>query len=384
MRVVFLTHNYPRHPGDLSGAFLATLAGALARRRVEVRVLAPSDLGAGGDESNGLVSVRRVRYAPASMERIAYRGTMAAAVRTPAGIRALGGLWRALRNAAEEELADGSDLVHAHWWVPAGLAVPKGAPMVLTSHGSDAALLRRSAFARRLARPVYRRAQVVTAVSREMAGWIGDAVGRQVGRGHVQPMPVDTGAYCWSEGGGGAVVVARLTAQKRVDLAIRTIGLLDTLGALLPLTIVGDGPERAALERLATELHVADRVRFLGGVAPSEIPAILATADLMYFPAVAEGFGLAAAEAVMSGVPVIACWDGGGVLDIVPETGAGRRVLPSADALADATLDLLTDDQRMARARELGQAWRKRLSPEQVAERCEGWYREALAGGVHA
>jgi glycosyltransferase involved in cell wall biosynthesis len=214
-----------------------------------------------------------------------------------------------------------------------------------------------------------------------MAWWIGDSVGRQVGRGHVQPMPVDTGAYCWSEGGGGAVVVARLTAQKRVDLAIRTIGLLDTLGTPLPAPSVDTG---AGLERLATELGVADRVRFLGGVAPSEIPPILATADLMYFPAVAEGFGLAAAEAVMSGVPVIACWDGGGVLDIVRETGAGRRVLPSADALADATLDLLTDDQRMARARELGKAWRKRLSPEQVAERCEGWYHEALAAGTHA
>jgi len=43
VRVVFLTHNYPRWPGDLSGAFLATLAAALVRRGVEVRVVAPSD-----------------------------------------------------------------------------------------------------------------------------------------------------------------------------------------------------------------------------------------------------------------------------------------------------------------------------------------------------
>ena len=201
---------------------------------------------------------------------------------------------------------------------------------------------------------------------------------RQVPRHHVRPMPVDTSGYQWSEGGGGAVVIARLTSQKRVDLAIRTIGLLDTLGASLPLTVVGDGPERGPLERLAGDLGVADRVTFTGALASSEIPGILRTADLMYFPAVAEGFGLSAAEALMSGVPVIACWDGGGVLDIVPETGAGRRVLPSADALADTTLDVLTDDDRRARARELGLGWRKRLSPEQVAEACEGWYREAL------
>ena len=50
MRVVFLTHNYPRWPGDLSGSFLATLAAALVRRGIEVRVLAPSDEGKGGEE----------------------------------------------------------------------------------------------------------------------------------------------------------------------------------------------------------------------------------------------------------------------------------------------------------------------------------------------
>lgn len=48
MRVVFLTHNYPRWPGDLSGSFLGTLAAALVRRGIEVRVVAPSDAGQGG------------------------------------------------------------------------------------------------------------------------------------------------------------------------------------------------------------------------------------------------------------------------------------------------------------------------------------------------
>lgn len=380
MRVVFLTHNYPRHPGDLSGAFLATLAAALVQRGIGVRVLAPSDLGAGGEEERDGISIRRVRYAAPAHERIAYRGTMTTALRSPAGLRALGGLWRSLRRAANEEIRN-ADLVHAHWWIPGGLAAPTRVPLVLTSHGTDAALLRRSAFARRVARPVYRRAQVVTAVSREMAGWIELAVGRRVDPAHVQPMPVDTSAYTWSDGGGGAFIVARLSAQKRIDLAIRAVSFLDTLGAKLPLTIVGDGPERPALELLAAELGIKDRVRFLGARPPAEIPAILSTADLMYFPAAGEGFGLAAAEAMMSGVPVIACWDGGGVLDIVPEAGAGRRVIPSPDALADATLDVLSDDTRKLRARELGAQWRKKLSPGHVAEMCEGWYREALAPG---
>ena len=380
MRVVFLTHNYPRTPADLSGAFLATLARALVRRGIDVRVVAPSDAGEGGDETVDGVGVRRVRYASAQQERIAYRGSMAGAVRSPAGLRALAGLWRALRSATAEELAAGADLVHAHWWVPGGLAVPPATRFVLTSHGTDAALLRRSRLARRLARPVYHRATVVTAVSRELAGWIEEGVGRHVPKGCVQPMPVETAGYGWSEGGGGIVVVARLSTQKRVGLAIRAVASLHALGVPVALTIAGDGPERAALESLAAEQGIGGHVRFLGAVAPAEVSALLQTADLMLFTAQGEGFGLSAAEALMSGVPVVACWDGGGVLDVVPDGGAGRRVLPAVDAVADAALDLLGDPARHQLAREHGSWWRDRLNPDNVAQVCEGWYREALGG----
>jgi glycosyltransferase involved in cell wall biosynthesis len=378
VRVVFLTHNFPRWPGDLSGAFLGILAHALARRGVEVRVLAPSDQGKGGEEMVDGVSVRRVRYASAGAETIAYRGTMQAALRRPGGWRALAGLWRALRKEARHELEAGADLVHAHWWVPAGLAVPKGATTVLTVHGTDAALLRHSRIARALARPVFERAKVVTAVSRELAGWVQAAVGRFIAPDHVQPMPVDASGYPWTSGGGGAVVIARLTPQKRVNLAIETIAFLASCGHDLPLTIVGDGPERGALERQVDRLGIASFVHFAGAVPHAEIASYLAHADIMIFSAQGEGFGLAAAEALMAGVPVVACWDGGGVLDVVPESGAGRLTLPSPEAMSDAILDLLNDPAHGELTRLVGESWRARLAPDQVAETCEGWYREAL------
>jgi glycosyltransferase involved in cell wall biosynthesis len=378
VRVVFLTHNYPRWPGDLSGAFLATLAAALVRRGIEVRVVAPSDEGKGGEEERDGVYVRRVRYASARRETIAYRGTMAAALRAPGGWHALGGLWRALRRAAKEELAAGADLVHAHWWVPAGLAAPAGAPLVVTVHGTDAALLRSSRVARRLARPVFERARVVTAVSRELAGWVQTATGRHVAPSQVHPMPVASEAWPWTTAGGGTIVVARLTAQKRINLAIETTAFLASCGHDLPLTIVGDGPERERLERQVERLGIGAFVRFVGAVPPGDVIGYLATADLMLFPAQGEGFGLAAAEALMVGVPVVACWDGGGLLDVVPENGAGRLTLPSAEALSDAALDLLQDPDRLSVARLVGESWRARLAPDHVAELCEGWYREAL------
>jgi len=378
VRVVFLTHNYPRWPGDLSGSFLGTLAAALARRGIEVRVVAPSDGGQGGEEEVDGVRIRRVRYASARRETLAYRGTMTSALRGPGGWRSLGGLWRALRRAAREEIEAGADLVHAHWWVPAGLAAPASVPMVLTVHGTDGAMLRGSRLARRLARPVFERARVVTAVSRELANWVQNATGRHIDADHVHPMPVDSSSWPWTTGGGGAVVVARLTAQKRIHLAIETTAFLASCGHDLPLTIVGDGPEQPALERQVERLGIAPFVRFAGRVPPPEVARFFERADVMFHPAREEGFGLAAAEALMAGVPVVACWDGGGLLDVVPETGAGRLTLPSAEALSDATLDLLQDPERLPLAKLVGESWRARLSPGHVAELCEAWYREAL------
>ena len=380
MRVVFLTHNYPRWVGDVSGAFLATLASGLARRGVSVRVVAPSDEGRGGEDEVEGIPVRRVRYASARAETLAYRGTMQAALRAPSGIRALAGLWRALRGAAREEAKAGADLFHAHWWVPAGMALPGGVRSVLTVHGTDAALLRRSRIARTLARPVFQRATVVTAVSRELAGWVQAGAGRFVDPSHVQPMPVESRDRPWSVGGGGAIVVSRLTAQKRVSLAIETVAFLASCGHEMPLTVVGDGPERAALERLADRLGITSFVRFTGAVSSAEVPNYLARADLMIFPAQGEGFGLVAAEALMAGVPVVACWDGGGVLDVVPPTGAGRLTLPAPEAMGDAILGLFLEPDHRDMARLVGESWRARLAPDHVAEICEGWYREALGG----
>jgi glycosyltransferase involved in cell wall biosynthesis len=115
--------------------------------------------------------------------------------------------------------------------------------------------------------------------------------------------------------------VARLTPQKRVHLRSDALSELWRRDLRLPLTIVGDGPERSALEARARTLGLGASVHFTGMVPPSEVGRRLAEMDVMLFPARAEGFGLTAVEALAAGVPVVACHDGGGVLDIVPEAG---------------------------------------------------------------
>lgn len=379
MRVVFLTHNYPRHPGDVAGGFLHPLTQALRARAIDVRVVVPSDAGRGGTDLVDGVPVRRVRYADAGQETYAYSGTMASAARTPQGLRALAGMIRALRQGAREELAGAEQgLVHAHWWIPAGLAAPPEFPMVLTCHGTDARLLQKSRLGRWLARAPFRRARVVSTVSHELAAVIDRFTPATVAEDAVQPMPVANVDRPWSSGGGGVVVIGRLVEQKRVTLALAAFALARERGLTLPLTIAGDGAARAALRVQAGGLSLGDSVRFLGEVTPAEVPHLLATADLALMPAVGEGFGLVAAEALMQGVPVIACSDGGGLLDVVPAAGAGRVVAPEAGSIASAMLDVLADPTSREVARAEGARWREHLSPEFVAERCLGWYRRAL------
>lgn len=380
MRVVFLTHNYPRYAGDLPGAFLHPLAVALRARGHDVRVVAPSDRGAGGrDELDG-VPVRRVRYAGAARETYAYSGRMMEAMRSPGGWLALADLILALKDGVEEELAGAPEagVVHAHWWVPGGLATPDPDRTIVTLHGTDARLLERSRPARVLGRWALRRVRMVSAVSEDIANTVARVTGRPEVKSRVLAMPVAVPERPWTTGGSGAIIVARLTAQKRVDLALRALARCPIR---IPLTVVGDGPDAEALKAVALRSGLGDQVRWTGALPPDDVVTWLARADVMLFPAVREGLGLSAVEALMTGVPVIACQDGGGVVETVSRWGGGLVVEPTEDAIALALAEAAQSSELSAAARRAGAEWRSALAPARVAERFEGWYREALDGG---
>ena len=375
MRVIFLTHNYPRWPGDFSGAELGSLARALMRRGIAVRVVAAGDT-AGDTQVEG-VPVRwvRTRRSSASREPDGPVGGL----RHPAAWSTLARLWRALKQAARREVATGADVVHAHGWAPAGLAAPAQVPLVLTLQTGDGVILRRSRLAAALGRPLLRRATVLTAVSRQVGESIQHVAGRFVDPGHIHPMPVETRGLPWTRGGRGAVVMSQLTPSGRVELALQTSAILASYGHQLSLTIIGDGPARAALEERASRLGVSAMTRFIGDLPRDQARDHLVRADLLLVTAQGEGTGLAALEALIAGVPVVACWDSGAAIDIVPESGAGRLSLPSPEAMADSVMSLLADKDRLSMSRLMGEAWRARLAPDHVAQLCVGWYRDALA-----
>ena len=144
------------------------------------------------------------------------------------------------------------------------------------------------------------------------------------------------------------LTVARLDEQKGLA------HLLDA-AALLPeaaFAIAGDGPERDRLEARASSHGVSARVRFLGH--RDDVASLLAAADLFVLPSLNEGLPLAAMEAMLAAVPVVAT-DAGGTGEVVRDDVTGLLV-PPADprALADAIRSLLRDPARAARLASAG------------------------------
>lgn len=129
------------------------------------------------------------------------------------------------------------------------------------------------------------------------------------------------------------VFCGRLEVEKGISLLLRALARLCAEVPSARLRIVGQGPERLSLERLAGNLGIEDSVTFLGWLSPSEIEHQLRDAWASLVPSLwAEPFGLVAIEAIIRGVPVIASASGG--LGEIVEQGVSGLLFPNNDEAA--------------------------------------------------
>jgi glycosyltransferase involved in cell wall biosynthesis len=133
------------------------------------------------------------------------------------------------------------------------------------------------------------------------------------------------------------VAVGRLVPAKGFDLLIRAMTYCD---ASIRLTLVGDGPERRALETLVRDLGLPDRVTFCGERSHADVLRLMATALLVAIPSRQDSFGLVALEALAVGRPVVATHVGG-----LPEVLQGTEAIlvepDNPTALAEAIRSLI-------------------------------------------
>jgi glycosyltransferase involved in cell wall biosynthesis len=152
----------------------------------------------------------------------------------------------------------------------------------------------------------------------------------------------------------------RLVGWKGMAVAVRALAEPMLAGLPIKLLVIGDGPERAALERLARTLGVSERLILHPPVPHDRLPAYYASAEAGVFPSIGdEAFGITIAEAMSSGLPVIASHIGG-IPEVVGNEASCGLLVPPADpaALAAAMRYMAIDSVRRTN---LGQAARARI-----------------------
>ena len=383
MNVLFLTHSFPRTEGDAAGSFILRLAVALRDEDVNVHVVAPAAAGLPASEEFQGVSVERFRYAPKRYEKLAYTGNMAADVASSwsAKLALVGFLGADFVQAVRARRNFEPQIVHAHWWFPNGVVGTwvgglSHLPLVTTLHGTDVRLVRKVGVAKPLFGHVLRHSAAVTTVSR----WLKDETEALVPDVHptVAPMPVATELFGpgTSRDGKRLLFVGRLSQQKGVEHLLRAVSAMKNE---VPLDVIGDGPARSSLEKMAGELGVSSRVRWHGQLSQSELPRFYQSASAVVVPSADEGLGLVAVEALLCETPVVA-FDSGGLRDVI-QNGKTGVLVPAGDsaALAVALDDLLARD---GQGRDLGKAGRlyalSAFAPESAARRYAGIYRQVL------
>jgi N-acetyl-alpha-D-glucosaminyl L-malate synthase BshA len=289
------------------------------------------------------------------------------------------------------------EVVHVHYAVPNAVSAilarqilaPIALPVVTTLHGTDVTLIGNDPSYLETTRWALRQSDAVTAVS----AWLRDTTEEQLGlEDHpieVIPNFVDparyerarqtAGARRWAKPGEKILVhVSNFRPVKRV-LDVLDVFLRVRRAMPARLLLVGDGPDRAKLEKRCRAEGCCDVVTFLG--QQQSVEEILSGADLFLLPSENESFGLAGLEAQACELPVVGTAIGG-IPEVIEHGATGLLyALGDVDAMAAGAIELLADPERhrrmasAARTRAL-----ERFAEQAVVARYRALYERVLAG----
>ena len=391
MRILTITHNYPRWDGDRAGAFVALLASEIVALGHQVRVVAPHAPGAAIRETQHEVEIVRARYGPDALERVGYTGAlrqpMRATLLAPLMLPPfIGRLWAL---AAQEARDFRADVVHAHWWMPGGwIASRIGVPYIVTCHGTDVRLLEGSFWRARAARVLHRASAVTTAsdfLARDVARFFPEIASKT----SVTWMPMnlemfERGASLEKVSPPRILFAGNLIPSKGVDVLIEAVALLIARSISCELRIIGAGPEESRLKALAAHRGLGNVVTWSPFVPQHELPNELgrATVTVLVSRGQAEGLGLVLAEALIAGSAVVGT-AAGGIPEVVVDEQTGL-IAKDGDAsdLARQLERLLTD--RALRERTIAngkERIRAQHAPVAAARRVAALYATVAKGG---
>ena len=374
MRVLHVVTAFPRTREDVIVPWLVELLKRLPAEGYDVEVFTSAYHGGGGDSFEG-IRVHRFRYFFARWEDLTHDEAAPDRMRRSPLYRVLplfyvaGGLWGIWRLARRERF----DIIHVHWPVPhvlfgwvARRASRRGTRMVTTWYGAELRWVHSSLPALRgFVRWALRTSDAIVAISSYTA--------REIARFanvHVRVIPYTLGfpaipseRRTSGDGSFRILFVGRLVERKGVTHLIEAVNQLPS--EIRPrLTVIGEGPERAALEAQAGATGPDGRVDFRGRVDDKDLRDAFASADVLVLPSIidargdTEGLGVVLLEAMSCGVPVVGS-RAGGITDIIEDEESGLLVPPADPEMLANALERLAREPALA-AR-LGAAGERRV-----------------------
>lgn len=282
----------------------------------------------------------------------------------------------------------GPRVLHAHVYYAGVAALVAGRlfgiPVIISEHSSAFSLGTLSTSERMRARLVFHHADLVCPVSAHLRGRI-EGLG-VTARFEVVPNPVDTNVFTTreSEPADGTraphrvLVVAGLQPVKGIDTMLSAIGALRARRDDFRVDIVGDGGAVQPYVRLAARLGVGDVVHFHGQRSKEEVAQFMRQASFLVMPSITETFGVVAAEAIASGIPVVAMRVGA-LPELVDERSGFLVDPPDAPALVEA-IDRMLDSHDEFDPGRLARLAGERFAREAVGRRWHKVYRRVALG----
>jgi len=380
-RVLTITPFYPSAQDDANGCFIAEPFPWLEQNGVRNTILAVQPLYRG--------RTRRTDTAP-SAAWISYLALPGKSGLAASGVFLYARILSAVRRLHESQ---GIDLIHAHAPLPCGhaaalLSRELGIPYVVSVHGLDAfSSANATGYAAhwnwRVSEMVYRDARRIICVSRHVRDEILNGMAGQCAASVVYN-GVDPEFFSPGPGFDNPhrtiLSIGNLIPTKGHELLLRAVAELKRTMTDLTCVIVGDGPERTRLEKIARGLRISDRTVFAGRQSRTSVAAFLRQSTIFCLPSRYEGLGCVYLEAMAAGKPAIGC-RGQGIEEIIQHNVNGCLVdSDNVDELAITIAQLVEDTALTGR---IGSAGRRTVlsgfTLSHQAQRLSELYRECVA-----
>ncbi len=313
MKVLMLTSSYPIEGSNL-GPFVQNIARALQKQGVEVTVMIFSVKGKfkryKGKSGVEIIEYPYSGFLPPALHRNnglipTVKNSLLAKLEFPMYLSATS---RYLKKLSKE-----FDIIHAHWYIPAGYIAAKAKkhtrkPLITTAWGAEFHLPKNT-IVKKILNYVNKKSDIKVAVSKYMKSKARE-YGLNIQNMKVIPNGVDVNQFSLKRKKTNKIIIAsvrRLVPEKRIQDLIKAVAALpDELKSKISLWIIGDGPEKSKLIQLTKNLKLNKITKFWGTVLHKEISKILSQIDIYVNPSIQEGMATANIEAMAAGCCVIA------------------------------------------------------------------------------